>query len=278
MSQEAVLHRGPLFDVGEVRCSPDDADLAVLGPILGWCLSFPRLPLELRARGRSGFVADGSTALLLAPGARLDRKPLSGAGSRCQWIVISDVVVGENRALRKRLCDDLFARHASIGFCKTPALALLERRLFRRATEAPAGDADLSELACSVVDCALETRDPASPALVDSTLAEAARAILAADPVHAPRSDALAARLGVSVFHLCRSFRRATGQTLQEYSRRLRLELALEQLAQPDVDLSTLAFELGFSSHSHFTALFRKVFGLSPSAYRERRRRRRSIA
>jgi AraC-like DNA-binding protein len=34
-------------------------------------------------------------------------------------------------------------------------------------------------------------------------------------------------------------------------------------------DLTALAFDLGFSSHSHFSAAFRRAFGCTPSAFRE---------
>ncbi len=278
MSCEVIFHRGPQIAVGEVRCAADDPELAVLGPIHGWCVSFPRLPVALRTRGHSGMIADGSTALLLASGVVLDRKALSGNGSRCQWFALSDSLVDEARASSDRSRGDLFGPAASIGLGKSPALTLLEHQLFRRAAGASAVDADLSELACGVLDSILIARTLTLHTRADRTLADAARSILAIDPTRTPRSDALAARLGVSVFHLCRTFKRVTGQTIQEFSRRLRLDLALERLAEADIDLSALAFELGFSSHSHFTAAFRAVFGLSPSTYRERRRSRRSIA
>jgi AraC-like DNA-binding protein len=49
---------------------------------------------------------------------------------------------------------------------------------------------------------------------------------------------------------------------------RLRLRASLERLAAGAVDLTALALELGFSSHSHFTDSFRKEFGCTPSAIR----------
>jgi AraC family transcriptional regulator len=42
------------------------------------------------------------------------------------------------------------------------------------------------------------------------------------------------------------------------------LREALEPIAEGKTDLSELAAGLGFSSHSHFTAAFRKELGLSP--------------
>jgi AraC-like DNA-binding protein len=52
------------------------------------------------------------------------------------------------------------------------------------------------------------------------------------------------------------------------YRNQLRLRAALESLRDPRVDLSGLALDLGFSSHSHFTVMFRRSFGCPPSQFR----------
>jgi AraC family transcriptional regulator len=49
----------------------------------------------------------------------------------------------------------------------------------------------------------------------------------------------------------------------------VRLLLALERLEDGERDLSRLALDLGYSSHSHFTAAFRRSFGTPPSAARK---------
>lgn len=51
------------------------------------------------------------------------------------------------------------------------------------------------------------------------------------------------------------------------YQRQLRLARALALMDEYD-DLSALGLDLGFSSHSHFSASFRQAYGLSPSAFR----------
>jgi AraC-like DNA-binding protein len=48
----------------------------------------------------------------------------------------------------------------------------------------------------------------------------------------------------------------------------LRLRLALERLLDPGTDILTLALELGYSSHSHFTSAFRRCYGCQPSVWR----------
>ena len=78
---------------------------------------------------------------------------------------------------------------------------------------------------------------------------------------------AIAARLGCSVFYLCHTFRDVEHTTIGAYHAQIRLRAGARRLLEaPSVDLSGLALDLGFSSHSHFTAAFRKTFGLTPSA------------
>jgi len=71
-----------------------------------------------------------------------------------------------------------------------------------------------------------------------------------------------------SPYHLSRLFHADTGMTLHRFRTRLRLRAALEELPNPQVDLTTLALDTGFSSHSHFTRSFQQEFGLSPSQAR----------
>ena len=71
-----------------------------------------------------------------------------------------------------------------------------------------------------------------------------------------------------SADHLSRLFRQATGTTLHGYLLQLRLAAALDAVAESDVDLTTLALDLGFASHSHLTLAFRRSFGVTPSVAR----------
>jgi AraC family transcriptional regulator len=81
------------------------------------------------------------------------------------------------------------------------------------------------------------------------------------------RLDDVAQAVGASPAYLTDVFRRFEGISLQRYVTQLRLARALVDL--PDVeDLSTLALDLGFSSHSHFTLAFRRAFNCTPSEWR----------
>jgi AraC family transcriptional regulator len=77
----------------------------------------------------------------------------------------------------------------------------------------------------------------------------------------------VALAVGASPAYLTDVFRRVEGVPLHQYIMQLRLARALVELPHTD-DLTTLAFELGFSSHSHFAAAFRKAFACTPSQFR----------
>ena len=81
----------------------------------------------------------------------------------------------------------------------------------------------------------------------------------------------IAAGLDVSPIHLTQSFKRSEGMPLYRYQTLLRLGRALERLPERE-DITDLAFELGFSSHSHFTAVFRSEVGMTPSHFRAQAR------
>lgn len=84
-------------------------------------------------------------------------------------------------------------------------------------------------------------------------------------------AEQAAARLAVSLRTLQRMAHRYVGVPPLAMIRRRRLQEAAQRLRDdPGADLSGLAAELGYADHSHLTADFRRVLGMSPSAYRSR--------
>lgn len=68
---------------------------------------------------------------------------------------------------------------------------------------------------------------------------------------------------------LSRHFVTETGFTFTAWRQRARLMRALELLAD-DVPVTRIALDLGYSTPSTFIALFRRTFGVTPAAYRQR--------
>lgn len=76
--------------------------------------------------------------------------------------------------------------------------------------------------------------------------------------------DEIARDTGYTAAHLCQVFRQETGTTIHRHLSRLRLLIALEGL-EGALSLTRLAYEVGFSSPSHFATAFRREFGHPPS-------------
>jgi AraC-like DNA-binding protein len=98
--------------------------------------------------------------------------------------------------------------------------------------------------------------------------AEAAKSYLASKLSERITLDEVASAVNVSPFHFARIFQEHTGVPVHRYLLRLRLRAAMERLSEPSCDLTELALELGFSSHSHFSDSFRREFGRTPSEVR----------
>lgn len=83
----------------------------------------------------------------------------------------------------------------------------------------------------------------------------------------------VAREVGASPFNFARIFQRHTGLPIHRYLTLLRLRASLEQLSDDGDDLTAVALDLGFSSHSHFTDVFKREFGIPPSEARSRIKR-----
>ena len=97
---------------------------------------------------------------------------------------------------------------------------------------------------------------------------EAAKTYLAGRLGERVTLDEVARAVSASPFHLARVFKQRAGVPVHRYLTRLRLRAALDRLSGGADDLTALALELGFSSHSHFADAFRREFGRTPSAVR----------
>jgi len=100
------------------------------------------------------------------------------------------------------------------------------------------------------------------------------RDLLHADISSRPTLAELADAVGVHPVTLARSFRKAFGCSVGEYLRRLRIERASDQLVSGDARLAEIALAAGFADQSHFSNVFRRRTGMSPSAFRREARGR----
>lgn len=150
---------------------------------------------------------------------------------------------------------------------RDPALTLPLARLQRCGAQEPLLWQETMQLLLDHLFTAASGRADAEASL---TAANAHRIIDAKRYVCAHYTDALslnqiAAAVNLSPSRLSVLFRQGVGQSLWSYVRDLRLQAALHRLPDGRRQLSALALDLGFASHSHLTQAFRKRFGLAPA-------------
>jgi AraC family transcriptional regulator len=78
----------------------------------------------------------------------------------------------------------------------------------------------------------------------------------------------LAKIANLSPFHLCHVFRQMVGTSIYDYVLHERLAHSLNAVLDCGDDLTAIALDAGFASHSHFTARFHSFFGCTPAALR----------
>jgi AraC-like DNA-binding protein len=224
----------------------------------------------IEQNGRPPFVADPHVMVLYNLGQPYTRRPLAPDGDRADWFSVGPDLAA---SIAKDVQPDGDPRHPfPIAYVSAPsALFYRQRRTLARILRGEADAFFVEQEVVGVVGTAMERAAPRTGRARQDIRAvvEATRAEICRDPSRAFTVRELASRVAVSPFHLCRIFRRETGVTLHEYLVDLRLRLSLEHLSGRQPDLSRVALEVGFSSHSHFSAAFRRRLGVSPSRARK---------
>jgi AraC-like DNA-binding protein len=84
---------------------------------------------------------------------------------------------------------------------------------------------------------------------------------------------AIASKVGVHPVHLSREFRKHSCCSLFELIRLRRVEHACNLLVHSDLNLAEIALVCGFSDQSHFSMMFKRHTGMTPSQFRYVKRR-----
>jgi AraC-like DNA-binding protein len=82
--------------------------------------------------------------------------------------------------------------------------------------------------------------------------------------------SALARKARMSPYHFLRVFRAVVGMTPHQFVLGLRLRRAAARMRDTAASISAIAYESGFNDLSEFNRRFRRVMGMTPSAYRNR--------
>lgn len=88
-------------------------------------------------------------------------------------------------------------------------------------------------------------------------------------PEHQNFSDFLSKELGLNYHHLTKLFSMKEGITIEKYIALQKIERVKEFLVYGELNIGEIAFDLGYSSTAHLSGQFKKITGLSPSAFRK---------
>jgi AraC-like DNA-binding protein len=277
---DRVILRTPIVKIGVLRCPVTHHRFRRPSPTENYALVFPRTPVSVRRDDDVRFVADPTGVAFWNRDVCYSREALSDIGTRSDWFGFDQSVILDVIASFDRSVEDTPDRPFRIPYAPTDAdLYLYQRRVISHAL---GGDVAsllwFEESALHVLRHALRNAYKARPArfvpeeksqsTVHEEIVHRAEAAMAKHfPEPLSLSD-IAKEARCSPFHLARLFRRYRNTSLHAHCNTLRLRSALEYVLDTSMDLTQISFEVGFSSHSHFTWAFRRQFGVSPSALR----------
>ena len=237
-------------------------------------LVFPYRGVYVRHLGQDQAVADANQVLFFNAndGYRVSH-PVAG-GDACLTLTMSELL------LRELAPRDLLRYGDRLAFRVQrlridPRAQVLVALLRHSLQENIAEPLEAESLALTLVHRSMgpRTAHSAGATVGRQRLVDRVKLVLMNDPARRWTLAEIGAEVRCSPVYLTQVFQQVEGVPLYRYQLRLRLARALDLVAQYD-DLTALSLELGFSSHSHFSAAFREAYGRSPSEFRQSALRR----
>lgn len=122
----------------------------------------------------------------------------------------------------------------------------------------------ISELLASLIR-SKESENKVSPG---RKIVSSAMEIIFKDLPRDIRLTDISRQLDISCEHLCRVFKKETGNTLQNFILRQRIFHACDLIRNAQLSLKEIAFKMGYDTQSHFSRAFKKILGITPGEYK----------
>ena len=230
-------------------------------------LVFPYRGVYVRHVGRTAAVAEANQVLFFNGGESYRvSHPVEG-GDACLSVSVDEDL------LRELVPPEQLRDGPGVAFRKArrridpraqALVALIRHALSRKVAET----LEAETLVLTLVRRSLgeRTSHAAGASIGRQKLVDRAKLVLASDLARRWTLAEIAREVGVSPVYLTQVFREVEGIPLYRYQLRSRLARALHLLDDYD-DLTALGLDLGFSSHSHFSAAFRQAYGRTPAEF-----------
>lgn len=263
--------------VGLFRCHPSHPAFAGQH-YYHWhhMIVFPRTLVELTQIGREKIIGSPNIAIFYNHGTLYERKELTEQGDQCDFFqfniaLLYDILSEYDFDARSRETEPFLFTHSYVSrenFMHQRQMIDLITRL--NPPDALCIDEMAVELLASVIadSCAqrgIHKKTKQETLRTHRQLAFDAQKLLVTRYDERLTLQQLADEFFVSPYHLNRVFRQQMGCTLHRYLEQLRLRIAHERLGDYSNNLTHLAIDVGYSTHSHFTEAFRRNFGYLPS-------------
>lgn len=265
-----TFFRTPLVRLGRFEASPDEPLFSEVSPPGHHLVAFPETELAISYERGGRFVVDPTVVTCYNPDDIYQRSAISPKGDRSTWISASPELILELlHALGEARPDSARIFEVPVRRCPTE-LFVEERAIVQHATNRDVDPLAVEERAISLLFDVLRSvgekgrAEPPGCSRASRRVVERALDFLAGGFRESDTVDQIAAHAGCSPFHLCRAFRAQTGFSMHRYRTALRLRHGFDELLRERRGITELALDLGFSSHSHFTARFRREFGRTP--------------
>jgi AraC-like DNA-binding protein len=226
---------------------------------------FPYRGVYVRHVGRSETVAEANQVLFFNQGESYQISHPVAGGDACLSLALAEPLKAELAPQEPNV------QRRRIAPTAQSLLAQLRQRLVHKVI----GVLEAESQVLTLARCVLGEGAPRGTAGKQKWV-ERAKLVLSSDLMRRWTLADIATEVGVSPVYLTQLFKQVEGIPLYRYEMRLRLARALDLLGRGRAvdDISALSMDLGFSSHSHFTATFRQTYGRTPVEFLRSIRRR----
>lgn len=163
---------------------------------------------------------------------------------------------------------------ANSEFAFSNRMLLLLSLLVDEATAKPVGHETIQQhlvslLMTEIIRCSENNISDSMAMSVETAGINRAIGFIEAHYMHAFSVETLAEEAGLSLSHFIRAFKLHTGKTPHTYLMNLRIEKAAEKLQNKKLRITDIALACGFPNPGHFTTVFKRITGITPSEYRK---------
>ena len=276
---EKTLHSSSLGRIGTFTLKPDELHFLDKGYVKRPIYVFPYNPIWIQHEFKTAFISDPSMINFYNAAQVYERKAVNLKGDSCLWFEPSIELLQE-LLLDEQISEEHFpANLFSQMNAQCPRdvfllqLRILENLNINNVDNFVKDELLIDELVIklnrAVFEIANKSIADEKPCINNkkhSLIEDIKQSVL--ENIEKNMSlKTLAEKHFISPYHLSRLFKKITGVGLCDYRIELRNRMVAINIQADDRDLSDLAFDYGYSSHSHLTANFKASFKCTPSNF-----------